>query len=360
MKVLAFTEWKPWHKFLFFCGFWPLYGLYYFQVNRLSAPDVSMLEVACSIPVFALIAHGVYFLMDRLLARRRIVAGVVCLLAFYAGVTVLTNWLANLVNGWLESPLDGGRQIRLTDGAFLANMIAMMSQYSLYAAAFFAMNSAVANARAKQVEAEARLREAERRLQAERDKQRYEYLLLSAQVSPHFMANLLDGWRLQLGREHRRIADAMERAYNLMVYYMEARLPAKRRVPLAMEISQLEAYTELAGHRGKSAHIQFHHEGELTGYTLPPTTLLTFLENSTKHGRTDLAEHPVRMEVTVADGKLSCICRNRVKEVPDTQSHGVGFANLRRRLELEYGSRFRLEANRKGDEYIVQLTIHYQ
>src|SRR5690606_32295814 len=202
--------------------------------------------------------------------------------------------------------------------------------------------------------------EAENRLTAEREKRRYEFLMLAAQVSPHFMANLLNEWRAQLGSTHRRIADAMERTYNLVVYYMAAHSPSKRRVPITTEIAQLEAYSELANRHSNQKYMLLHYEGEFEGYTLSPTTLLTFFENATKDGRSDLPEYPVRMELAMADRKLACTCRNRIKEHSDRHSHGVGLANLRRRLELEYGPRFRLESKQNGSEFIVQLIIHYQ
>src|SRR3546814_14120800 len=103
-----------------------------------------------------------------------------------------------LISDW-SSDVCSSDLIEFWDGAFLANLVTIISNYSLFGIAAFFVNSSVKNARAKQTEAGARLVEAERRLQAAREKNRCGFFLLAGQVAPHFIANLLNGDRKRVG-----------------------------------------------------------------------------------------------------------------------------------------------------------------
>src|SRR3546814_11013876 len=95
----------------FFCYVWIGYGFYYYGINWLNGSGITALEVAFSLPVFILIAHGVYVIIDRLLAKRYRLMGTAVLLAFYAAVLLLTHWLANPVNGLLDEPLQDRKSV---------------------------------------------------------------------------------------------------------------------------------------------------------------------------------------------------------------------------------------------------------
>lgn len=359
MNLMNFTFGRMRTRFFYFFSLWMVYGCYYYAINRLNGSGITVLEVVFSVPVFALIAYVVYLIADRLLARRYLLLGIAVLLTFYVAVSWLMNGLANLTVVLLDGSLNNGEPIPYWSGGFLANAATISSNYSLFGLGAYFVSSSIKHAKGKQVEAEARLEEAERRLAAEREKKRFEFFMLAGQVAPHFIANLLNGWRTMLEHTERAIVESMECAYGLMVYFMEAREPAKRRVPLALEVERLENYVALTTGVGRPKCIEYSCHGDLDGYAIPPTSLLDLIENSTKHGRTDLPDNPIRIAITVAGNQLKCVCTNVVKDSADRESHGVGLANLRRRLELEYNDRYRLEAKRQQNMFIAQLTINY-
>lgn len=359
MNLMNFTSGRIRKRFFYFFSLWVVYGCYYYAINRLNGSGITVLEVFFSVPVFALITYTVYLIADRLLARRYRLLGIAALLAFYVAVSWLISGLANLTIVLLDSSLNSGEPISYWNVGFLANTVTIISNYSLFGLGAYFVNSSMKHAKGKQMETEARLKEAERRLVAEREKKRFEFFMLAGQVSSHFIANLLDDWRLKLGHTELAIAESMERAYDLMVYFMEARQPAKRRVPLALEVERLENYVALTTGLSRPKCIEFNCQGDLDGYTIPPTSLLDLIENSTKHGRTDLPDKPIRIAIAVANNQLKCVCTDVVKDTADRESHGVGLANLRRRLELEYNDRFRLESKRQQNTFIAQLTINY-
>ncbi len=345
-----------WH-FHFLC--WIGYGVYFYQVNRLDNDTITWREVAVYLPAFAVIFYSVLGILRANFTNRFRAVGLVYLLGFYATFMLVAHPLVLHVLPWFGIDLMAGAIRDYSFGGFVQTLVVMLSNYSMFALAFFFIERSVRHARAKQAEAEAKLEAIQLQLQAEREKQRYEYLALAGQVSPHIMANLLDGWRQRLDPGQHHLATAMEGAYELMVYYMEARLPHKRRVPVTSEVAQVKTLIDLAEQEGKPIYIQWQCEARLAGYTLPPTTLLTPFENAMKHGHTDLPEHPVHMELAVHNNQLRFSCSNVVRDEPNSVSHGVGMANLRRRLELEYGERFRLESKLADGIYTIRLTIDY-
>lgn len=359
MENLRITKLAYRQKIFLFVVLWISYGGYYYVVNRLDGTHIGFLELSVSIPVFALIAHGVYGMAKTFFARRKYALGGVLLAGFYVGIVVLVNLLVNLLNRHVEIPLNEGQHIRMDDLGFLRHVVVMIGNYTLFGLAYFFMDTAVKNARARQAEAEKRMEEMALRLRAEEERSQYEYLALAGQVSPHFTANLINGWLVQLGDVHRYVALAMERAYELMVYYMDAHLPHKQQVPLSEEMRQLQSFISLLSAKGDDTHIQYTQDGNPAGYALPPTTLLTIAENALKYGRTDLPAQPIHLCLQVGGGVLRFACTNVVKDHHDRVSHGIGLANLKRRLQLAYPDRFRFHANRRKDVHHVNLHIDY-
>ena len=357
--TMDFSTFKTWQRVSIFVALWATYGLYYFVVNRLDNEAITLGQVCWSVPFFALITHGVYFILDRFFARKRIAMGIVCLLGFYASLVPLAKWIVYHVAPYFDEYLDVGGKMPYSHGAFLQTTLVMLGNYSMFALVFFFMQRNVEKANALRKAAEDKLQALEAKMEAEMQKQRYEYLALAGQVSPHFMANLLNGWMVKLGHLQGQLAMAMQRAYLLMVYHMDARLHTKRVVPLIHEVEQMEAYIELVQQTGLPKHIIWQQHGSIAGNTIPPTTLLSFFENATKYGRMDLPEMPIAMQLDVNDERLSFLCTNAVKDNPLVESHGVGLANLRRRLELEYGNRCTLQTGTRNGSYVVELTINY-
>src|SRR3546814_19404623 len=113
-------------------------------------------------------------------------------------------------------------------------------------------------------------------------------------------------------------------AYDLMVYYMEARLLTKRRVPLALESQHLQNFVELSTNQGSSKYIRYTCEGELSGYTVPPTYLLDLLESGAKTDRAALPERPIGMDAKGKDNQLPCNCGYGVNANPDGEYNRNG------------------------------------
>lgn len=311
----------------------------------MAAFDITADELLYSIPIFAAIATGTYLILNRWFSRSTWWLALLFLALFYVGIIAMTYGLLHFLAHKGHPTAQIMAPSSWTDRHFIPNMLAVIGRYSMFGMLGFVSRLMITHARAKKAETRARLT--------------YEYSMLTGQVSPHFMANLFYSWTSELKQEHSSLLQKIHQAYDLMIYYMDALQSGRRRIPLAREIEQLHHYIALSGKKDKPAHIQLEVQGDLRGYALPPVTLLTMLENAVKHGRTDLPDHPIRMQVTMEGRVLRVVCINRVNSSADIRSHGSGLANLRRRLELEFKSGFLLTTEDLGDDFCAELTIEF-
>src|SRR5690606_20592441 len=86
--------------------------------------------------------------------------------------------------------------------------------------------------------------------------------------------------------------------------------------------------------------------------------LISFLENAFKHGMVTDKDHPVRISIRVANGRLEFAAENRISKLNKDQTRGIGLANLRRRLDLGYPGRYTLQTLETGDYYISELFLY--
>ncbi len=337
--------------------FWLGYAVYFYGVNKLGDLTYPWQKVLIYVPGFSLVFYSVYGILWANFSERFTWRGLRYLAGFYVGFSLLAFGVAFV---FLE-----GTAFDLMAGAspsflgFMQTLAVLLSNFSVFALAYFWMRRSIANARAKQLAAEEKAAAMERLLDAERQKQRFEYLSLSAQVSPHFLANLVNTWMGQLGNTHGELAQSMDRMHTLVVYHMEAKEQAKAVVPLPRELEALRSYVQLSQRPDRPVYATLDVPHQVAGYTIPPTVLITLLENGLKHGVSDDPAHPIRMRLVMDGHVMRFSCRNRTKERAAWQSHGVGLVNLRRRLAIKYGDRATLATDTRGKEFVAELTIVY-
>jgi LytS/YehU family sensor histidine kinase len=96
--------------------------------------------------------------------------------------------------------------------------------------------------------------------------------------------------------------------------------------------------------------------GEVPDRQIPPLILVTFIENAFKHGVSYQRDSFVEVKASVAHNELQFSCRNSKADKPNEEKGGVGLANVRKRLNLLYGSNYALRIN-NAEDYSVELNI---
>jgi signal transduction histidine kinase len=164
-------------------------------------------------------------------------------------------------------------------------------------------------------------------------------LMLRAQIEPHFLFNTLATVRT-LGRTDRRAAVGM--IEHLMRYLSEA-LPKLRQneTTLADEAQLLDAYLRIHQIRmGARLSYELAVPHDLGAARIPSMMLLTLVENALKHGISPAIEGgSIRISAARNRAGLVLQVSDSGRGMTATEGHGMGLANIRRRLTMLYGER---------------------
>ena len=186
--------------------------------------------------------------------------------------------------------------------------------------------------------------------------QQMEYL--KYQVNPHFFMNTLNNIHALVDIDPERAKTTIVELSKMMRYILYE--GNNKLIPLPREVQFLNNYIQLMRLRySKSVRIDMELPGQLPDSTLPPLLLIIFVENAFKHGISYRTESFVHIGMSVSGDRLVFDCQNSIPEQPNRTdtAGGVGLANVRRRLDLIFADRYRLDITDDGRVYSVHLDI---
>lgn len=187
-------------------------------------------------------------------------------------------------------------------------------------------------------------------------KSQAELNLLKSQVQPHFLFNTLNNIYYEAYREAPRTAGLIERLSDIMRYFVDE--SPKDEVSLQTEVQFIENYIALE-------KIRIRHETEINfvkeynpDVRIPPMLLMTFVENIFKHG-IDKSSKKNKIEISLIhqDGHVLFQTSNKKIQQSQEASHGFGIQNLRKRLNLLYGTAFELNIDCSEDQFTAFLKV---
>ena len=198
---------------------------------------------------------------------------------------------------------------------------------------------------ARRYETEAAFREAELRY-------------LRAQVNPHFLFNTLNNLYAMVSTQSLQALTALEKLSSLLrysLYHQDERVPLARELAHLHDLIDLESL-RIAGIAPPSISIA----GTMETWQVPPLLLVPFVENAFKHGRLTDSHEPLSISLTATTERLTFDVVNPVKQAssPVTRIGGIGLQNIRKRLDLLYGSRYELTTGCTGTTFTVHLALY--
>ena len=185
-----------------------------------------------------------------------------------------------------------------------------------------------------------------------------ELLLLKAQIHPHFLFNTINNiYSFTLDKSPR--AKKMVKMLEDMLHYMieECEQPL---VSLEKEIAILKDYFELERIRyGNSIDMQVEVTGDTTGKRITPLLMIPFVENSFKHGASQILREPWIKMFIQADEDVLHFSLTNSKPAEETTQHrkGIGLQNVRKRLELLYPATHLLLVESTKNTFTVNMQI---
>jgi two-component system, LytTR family, sensor kinase len=199
--------------------------------------------------------------------------------------------------------------------------------------------------------------EALRRQELNRLVSQAELRALQSQINPHFLFNALN---TLYGTIPREASGARRMVLNLAEIFRYFLQSDKTFVPLAQEMEIVRAYLEVEQLRlGDRLTVQIHVDQAAMAVTIPVLSLQPLVENAIKHGVAQRSEpgyvhirgvlqgEQMRISVENSGGGAS----------PETMGSGVGLQNVRRRLEICYGSAADLRLTVGPSKSVVEIDI---
>jgi len=180
---------------------------------------------------------------------------------------------------------------------------------------------------------------------------------LKSQIQPHFFFNTLNNLYALVIKQSPNAANVVMKLSEIMQYVLyEVKEP---KISLMKSINYLYSYLELEKLRyGDRVKSEISIDGNIDDVEIPPLLFLPFLENCFKHGTNHQEDIKVLIDFVVKDNFLFfTVTNNFVKNDEKTPKHGIGIENVKRRLQLLYGSRYSLKTKSNGNEYIVNLKL---
>ena len=191
-------------------------------------------------------------------------------------------------------------------------------------------------------------------LEHENLEQQLEYLRY--QINPHFFMNTLNNIHALVDIDPEQAKGTIVELSKMMRFILYE--GDKNGVTLSREMEFLRTYIALMRLRYTDrVSIRTELPREVPDRSVPPLMLIPFVENAFKHGISYRRPSFIDIRVRVEGDRLHFICLNSKAEKPNEEKGGVGLANVRKRLDLLFGSNYMLEIRDEAERYSVELNI---
>ncbi len=187
---------------------------------------------------------------------------------------------------------------------------------------------------------------------------RTELSFLHAQINPHFLFNSLNTiYSLALKKSDSAPAAVLKLSHLLRYVIDDAN---RESVPLEQEVSYLNNYIDLQKLRSTSSLvINFTVTGNINSTQIAPLLLLPFVENAFKYGISNQEVSPIDITLEKTVSTLVFSVQNKKFEQGEKDSTGIGINNVKRRLQLLYPDKHKLQIDDEPNTYFIKLTIQF-
>ena len=211
-------------------------------------------------------------------------------------------------------------------------------------------------------------RRLKRAMEIETERLEQEVVSLRAQMAPHFFLNMLNNIHSAMEMDARQAQKMLIRLSKMMHYVTyDTTHPFVR---LSSEVDFLNAYIELMSFRYPSDRVEIKttmpSPDDVTLIHVAPLIFINFAENAFKHGVSYRHHSFVNINLEILNNKrLRFTCVNSLynSEKPEESAKkehtGIGLKNIKRRLEVLYGTEYSLAVYKDNETntFNVELEI---
>ncbi len=196
----------------------------------------------------------------------------------------------------------------------------------------------------------------ERLKQLEYQNLQTELTMLRYQINPHFFMNTLNNIHALVDVDQEQAKETIVELSHLMRYllYDTNRLDA----PLDKEIDFMRNYVKIMQIRyPDTVKVALDFPEQPGNITMPPLLFISFIENAFKHGISYRRPSFIDISISIQGDELQFRCVNSNAGHNNDKHHGIGLANINKRLQLLYADRYTLSIAPTDDTFSVNLQI---
>lgn len=178
---------------------------------------------------------------------------------------------------------------------------------------------------------------------------------LKSQVNPHFLFNTLNNLHVLTKTDPEKASQVLLGLSDLLRYQLYD--SAKEKIILSKDIAFINNLLSLEKIRKDDFDFEVEAEGSTDRIMLPPFLFIPFVENAIKHGASTIGHSYLKLRFQITDGQIFFYSENSKPPVRNNFPGGIGLKNIKRRLDLLYPGKYKLEITDTKNKYIVHLTL---
>ena len=334
-------RWLFQKKYLFYLFFWLTYIVFLFMESRghvvKKGWSFAVVPVSINFAIIALLAYGnIFILIPRFLEKRKILPymlGVLlCIFLYMFGRSTNQQYWDAIV--WPQEPMNVESYFswNILNGAWLM----LISSLLYFAQKWSDQQKQVRNIQINQLQTELKY--------------------LRNQINPHFLFNGLNTIYGNINIKDQKARNILLQFSDLLRYNLyEADVDW---VDIKKEADYLSNYIALQRARSDSSlKIELNISIENNQARIAPLLFIPFIENAFKFSTNDdNINNYINISLEQSGNQVIFKCANSY-ENNTSANGGIGYSNVKRRLELLYKDRYTLEINKDTQNYFVQLTL---
>lgn len=179
---------------------------------------------------------------------------------------------------------------------------------------------------------------------------------LKTQLEPHFLFNTLNVFYSELAETQPETAKGIFKLSELLRYLTYE--TKKDFMPLEKELKFIEDYIYFYEKRFEANFfLDFNVIGDVHQQKIPALLLIHFVENIFKHGSINDKTSPAVCTIEIEEEHLSISTKNKIANVKNYSSSGVGRENLIKRLQLLFENDYNYNYQEQNGIYKTYLKI---
>jgi LytS/YehU family sensor histidine kinase len=184
-----------------------------------------------------------------------------------------------------------------------------------------------------------------------------EMALIKSQLDPHLLFNTINNIDSLILKDAVAASDYLNKLSDIMRFVLYETTANK--ILLSQEIEYIGKYIALQKIRtANESYVHFEVTGSIGDKRVAPMVFIPFIENAFKHTNNKKIENAITINIIIKDETIQLICENKFDSMSLKQPiGGLGNGLVKKRLDLIYAGKHKLEVNRYNELYSINLTI---